>query len=78
MAQLPKIMPKSREMTICLAGFSRKGWTESASKYARELIGGRSSQWRVTAVKLLAFEDLDRDLAAWATQSVFDQTDISR
>jgi AAA+ ATPase superfamily predicted ATPase len=69
--QAEKVIPKKREHTVTLLGFSRSGWTDGAREEAEALAGYTAKNWSVSEMILLDLEEVDRDLAGWADDDRF-------
>ncbi len=74
--QADKIIPRSRDYTVTLLGFSRSGWRAGAYEQAQELVGYAGKNWSVADVRLLDLEEVDRDLAAWIVDERFEDWDF--
>lgn len=63
-----RVIPQSDHWKVYLIGYSRKGWTDSARIYCKNMQGSlRNGQnWQVSGMKLVDLQQVDEDLKTWS------------
>jgi hypothetical protein len=74
--QADKVIPRNRDYTVTLLGFSRSGWSEGAFEQAQELVGQGGKNWSVGKVRLLDLEEVDQALSGWTEEDHFEDWDF--
>jgi AAA+ ATPase superfamily predicted ATPase len=62
-----KVIPGDGQWKVYYLGFSRKGWTASAQKFAKNIKGGKTSgvNWQATGMLLRTLDQVDEELENW-------------
>ena len=62
-----KVIPGDGQWKVYYLGFSRKGWTAGAQKFAKSIKDGKMSgiNWQATGMLLRTLDQVDEELENW-------------